>query len=70
MYIMDLTQALSFRLAKEMFLIGLEVQFTTNLRITQDGVRVVHLELLKTTASELGLTEKINIALENVIQFM
>lgn len=34
MYIMDLTQALSFRLAKEMFLIGLEVQFTTNLRIT------------------------------------
>lgn len=30
------------------------------------GVYIVHLELFKTIASEVGLTEKINIALENV----
>lgn len=29
-----------------------------------------HLELPKTIASRVGLTEKINIALENVIQFI
>ena len=55
-----------------MLSIGLEVQFTFFKleNYYQDGVYVVHLELPKTVASQVGLTEKINIALENVTHFI
>lgn len=54
-----------------MFFIGLEVQFTINLRITPGCcTHCLPGAPETTTASEVGLTEKINIALENVIQFI
>lgn len=69
---MDLTQVLSFRLAKEMLSSGFEVwsTFFKHGELYQNAVYFVHLEVPKTIASEAGLIEEIYIALENVIQFL
>lgn len=73
MYInMDLIQVLSFRLAKETLSVGFEVAFTFFKleSYTRMVFNLVHLELPKTVALEVGLTENVNIALENVTHFI
>ena len=73
MYInMDLIQVLSFRLAKETLPVGFEIAFTFFKleSYTRMVFNLVQLELPKTVASVVGLTEKVNIALENVTHFI
>lgn len=50
--------------------IGLEVQFTSNLRTAPGWCLRCSPGAPKAMASEVSLTEKINVALENVTQFI
>lgn len=72
MYIMDLTQVLSFRLAKKCYPLGLMFGLlSSNLRITPGWcLHYLPGALPKTIAFRGSSDRKDNIALENVIQFI